>query len=73
MRFWRLVIAALHVSASHSHALPWQLAMPLSTPLAPPLTRSLALPSRRRAARAETRSNLQPRRGRRRPIEEPGS
>ena len=55
MRFWRLVIAALHVSASHSLALPQRLAPPLPTP---PLTRPLALPSRRRAARAETRSNL---------------
>ena len=58
MRFWRLVIADLHVSASHSLALPQRLAPPLPTPLAPSLTSPLALPNRPRAARAETRSNL---------------
>ena len=58
MRFWRLLIVALPLSASHSLALPQRLAPPLPTPLAPPLTRPLALPSRRRAARAEPRSNL---------------
>ena len=50
MRFWRLVIAALHVSASHSHALPQRLAPPLPTPL--------ALAHRPPPPPAETRSNL---------------